>query len=65
MAWRKLQKSEPKCKCRLRITYDTIEMRPMQITYADFEKIDGRAGRVVQVEDFPRAQKPSYRVQVH
>jgi tRNA-binding protein len=34
------------------------------IEYADFLKVDVRAGKVVQVEDFPRARTPSYRVQV-
>jgi tRNA-binding protein len=34
------------------------------ITYDDFEKIDMRAGVITEVEDFPRARKPSYRVTV-
>src|SRR5437763_7706850 len=36
----------------------------MQITYDDFEKVDIRVGQIVQVEEFPRARKPSYRVQI-
>jgi tRNA-binding protein len=35
-----------------------------QITYDDFRKVDIRTGRVIGVEDFPRARTPSYRVQV-
>ncbi len=34
------------------------------ITFDDFLKIDMRVGKVVAVEDFPRAHKPSYKVQV-
>jgi tRNA-binding protein len=36
----------------------------VQISYEDFEKVDIRVGKVIHVEDFPRARKPSYRVQV-
>ena len=32
-----------------------------EITYDDFEKVDVRVGVIVEVEDFPRAKKPSYR----
>ena len=32
------------------------------ITYTDFEKIDIRIGTVTQVEDFPEARKPAYRL---
>lgn len=34
------------------------------ITYDDFAKVDIRVGKIVAVEDFPRARHPSYRVQV-
>jgi tRNA-binding protein len=34
------------------------------ITYADFERVDVRVGRIVQVEDFPRARNPAYKVAV-
>jgi tRNA-binding protein len=36
----------------------------MQIEYADFDKVDMRTGLVTAVEEFPRARKPSYKVQV-
>ncbi len=32
------------------------------ITYADFDKVDIRVGRVVQVDDFPEARKPAYKL---
>ena len=33
-----------------------------QITYDDFAKLDIRVGRIVQVEDFPKARKPAYKL---
>ncbi len=30
------------------------------ITWADFEKVDMRVGRVLEARDFPEARKPSY-----
>ncbi len=33
-----------------------------RITVGDFERVEMRVGRIVQVEDFPRARKPSYRL---
>lgn len=35
-----------------------------QITYEDFEKVDIRAGRIVDVQDFPEARKPAYKLWV-
>jgi tRNA-binding protein len=34
------------------------------ITYEDFRKVDMRVGRVLEVEDFPVAKKPSYRLTI-
>ena len=34
------------------------------ITYADFEKIDIRVGRIVDVQDFPEARNPAYKLWV-
>jgi len=33
-----------------------------QITYADFEKVDIRVGKITKVEDFPKAQTPAYKL---
>ncbi|MFO7876940.1 MAG: tRNA-binding protein [Desulfovermiculus sp.] len=35
-----------------------------EISWADFEKVELRAGVVVAVEDFPQARKPAYKVTV-
>lgn len=35
-----------------------------QITYDDFDKVDIRIGRVIKVEDFPEARKPSYKLTI-
>ena len=35
-----------------------------QIGYEDFAKVDIRVGRVVQVDDFPNARKPAYRLRI-
>lgn len=36
----------------------------MQITYSDFEKVDIRVGRIVEVSDFPEARKPAYKLKI-
>ncbi|HEY9635891.1 MAG TPA: tRNA-binding protein [Coleofasciculaceae cyanobacterium] len=33
-----------------------------QITYSDFEKIEVLVGKVIKVEDFPKARKPAYKL---
>lgn len=33
-------------------------------TYEDFEKLDIRVGKIVEVNDFPEARKPSYRLKI-
>lgn len=33
-------------------------------TYEDFEKLDVRVGKIVEIEDFPEARKPSYKLKI-
>jgi len=35
-----------------------------EVTIDDFQRLDLRAGVITEVEDFPRARKPAYRVTV-
>ena len=39
-------------------------MRSSVITYDDFLKVDIRVGRIVQVDDFPKAKKPAYKLRI-
>jgi len=34
------------------------------ISFEDFSKVDLRTGKIIQVEDFPQARKPAYKVKV-
>jgi len=34
------------------------------ITYEDFSKVDIRIGTIIDVQDFPKAHKPAYQIQI-
>lgn len=36
----------------------------MTVTYSEFEKIDIRVGKIVEVSDFPQARKPAYKLTI-
>jgi tRNA-binding protein len=36
----------------------------MEISWADFEKVDIRVGTILQVDDFPQARKPAYQLTI-
>ncbi|OHA68240.1 MAG: hypothetical protein A3A27_00145 [Candidatus Wildermuthbacteria bacterium RIFCSPLOWO2_01_FULL_47_18] len=36
----------------------------MTITFEDFEKVDVRVGRVIEVEDFPKARNPAFKLKI-
>ena len=38
--------------------------RAAEIVYDDFAKVDMRVGRIVEVEDFPEAHKPAWKLTV-
>jgi len=35
-----------------------------QISYGDFEKVELRAGTILEVNDFPEARKPAYKLTI-
>ena len=39
-------------------------METEKIQFADFLKVDIRAGTIVAVEDYPEARKPSYKLEI-
>lgn len=36
----------------------------MEITYDDFEKVDIRVGKILEVLDFPEARKPAFKLRI-
>ena len=39
-------------------------MNTSTITWADFEQVDMRAGTIIEVNDFPRARKPAFKLKI-
>lgn len=38
--------------------------RPERISIEDFTRVDMRVGRIIDVQEFPEARKPSYRLRI-
>lgn len=37
---------------------------PAPLSYAEFERVDIRVGRIIDVQDFPEARKPAYKLRI-
>ena len=37
---------------------------PAPLSYAEFERVDIRVGRIIDVQDFPEARKPAFRLRI-
>ena len=37
---------------------------PAPLSYAEFDRVDVRVGRIVGIEDFPAARKPAYKLRI-
>ncbi len=38
--------------------------QPAPLSYAEFQRVDIRVGRIVAVDDFPEARKPAYKLRI-
>jgi len=41
-----------------------MTVEPAPLSYDEFERADIRVGRVVEVQDFPEARKPAYKLRI-
>jgi len=37
---------------------------PAPLSYAEFERVDIRVGRIIDVQEFPEARKPAYKLHI-
>ena len=44
--------------------FDAMTDEPAPLSYAEFERVDVRVGRIVGIEDFPAARKPAYKLRI-
>ena len=44
--------------------FDAMADESAPLSYAEFQRVDIRVGRIVRVEDFPAARKPAYKLHI-
>lgn len=50
----------------MNVTTSSLRMYNKQmVNYEDFEKLDIRVGKIVQIDDFPEARNPSYKLNIN
>src|SRR6185295_9995502 len=47
-----------------RVIVQPMTAEPAPISYVEFQRVDIRVGRIVEVEDFPAARKPAYKLRI-
>jgi tRNA-binding protein len=45
-------------------SFDAMTTAAAPLSYAEFERVDIRVGRIVEVDDFPEARKPAYKLRI-
>jgi tRNA-binding protein len=45
-------------------SFDAMTAKAAPLSYAEFERVDIRVGRIVEVDDFPEARKPAYKLRI-
>jgi tRNA-binding protein len=44
--------------------FHAMSDEPAPLSYAEFERVDIRVGRIIDVADFPEARKPAYKLRI-
>lgn len=44
--------------------FNTYPITITMATFDDFQKLDIRVGKIIEIEDFPEAKKPSYKLRI-
>ena len=51
-------------RCALVSDFNAMADAGARLSYAEFERVDIRVGRIVEVQDFPEARKPAYKLRI-